>query len=190
MIPRRLVSCLCSLMSVQLPDANLRGSRLISFPRKAIAMNPSPTLIGFPNLPPGAPLSARDVPSPDGLRIEPSTWRAFATSEADALVIGEDPAIRRVLTYVWPTLPKPRFWCDSRQSKPTLLRYCEGTFILQNAHDLEMDDQQRLLEWCGGNQARSRVIATASRQLVTLVEDGGFSRRLYDRLKSAQLLLM
>jgi hypothetical protein len=155
-----------------------------------MAMNPSSTLIDFSNLPPGAPLSARDVPLPDGLRIEPSAWRTFATSEADALVIGEDPAIWRVLTYVWPTLPKPRFWCDSRRSKPTLMMYREGTFILQNTQDLEMEDQQRLLEWFGGNQARSRVIATASRQLVTLVEDGGFSRRLYDCLKSAQLLLM
>jgi hypothetical protein len=153
-------------------------------------MNPSSTLSDFPNLPPVVPLSARDVPPPDGLRIEPSAWRTFATSEADALVIGEDPAIWRVLTYVWPTLPKPRFWCDCGRSKPTLLMYCEGTIILQNAHDLEMDDQQRLFEWCGGNQARSRVIATASRQLVSLAEDGGFNRGLYDRLKSAHLLLM
>jgi hypothetical protein len=153
-------------------------------------MNPSSKLIDFPNVPPVVPLSARDVPPPDGLPIQPSAWRTFATSEADALVIGEDPAIWRVLTYVWPTLPKPRFWCDSRRSKPMLRMYREGTFILQNTHDLEMEDQQRLLEWCGGHQARSRVIATASRQLVALVEDGGFSRRLYDRLKSAQMLLM
>jgi hypothetical protein len=37
---------------------------------------------------------------------------------------------------------------------------------------------------------RSRIIATASGQFLTLVENGGFSRRLYDCLNSAQLLLM
>jgi DNA-binding NtrC family response regulator len=91
---------------------------------------------------------------------------------------------------VWPTLPKPRFWCDSGRLRPNPAMYGEGTLILQNIEELETSDQQRVLEWCSGTKTRSRVIATASRQLVALVENGRFSRRLYDCLKSAQLLLM
>ena len=153
-------------------------------------MSPLSAFINIPHLPPVAPLSGRDVPPPAGLGVDPSAWWTFATSKADTLVIGEDPAIWHVLTVLWPTLPKPRFWCDSRQSKPILAMYCGGTLILQNVPDLGMDDQHRLLEWCDKNEARSRIIATASRQFVTLVENGGFSRRLYDCLTSAQLLLM
>jgi hypothetical protein len=110
--------------------------------------------------------------------------------EADALVIGEGRAVWRVLTAVWPTLEKARFWCDSARPRPNLAMYGEGTLILENVDKLETSDQQRILEWCSGTEKRSRVIATASRQFVTLVKNGGFSRRPYDCLKSAQLLLM
>src|SRR5258707_7714810 len=136
-----------------------------------------------------APL-ARDVPPPDGLGVARSVWWTFAASEADALVVGEDPAVWRVLTAVWPTLQKPRFWCDSRRLRPSLSMYGEGTLILQNVDELETSDQQRGLEWGSGTDPRSRIIATASRQFVTLVANGRFSGPLYDRLKSAQLLLM
>ena len=148
------------------------------------------SLIDSPNLPPVTAPLTRDVPPPDGLGVDGSAWWTFAASEADALVIGEGPAVWRVLTAVWPTLQKPRFWWDSARLRPNLAMYGEGTLILQDFDKLETSDQQRVLEWCSGTEKRSRVIATASRQFVTLVENGGFSRRLYDCLKSAQLLLM
>ena len=146
--------------------------------------------IDIPKLRPlTAPLT-RDVPPPDGLGVDRSAWWTFAASEADTLVIGEGPAVWRVLTAVWPALQKPRFWWDSARLRPNLAMYGEGTLILQNVHELETSDQQRVLEWCSGTEMRSRIIATASGQFLTLVENGGFSRRLYDYLNSAQLLLM
>jgi len=153
-------------------------------------MEPWSALIDIPSLRPLTPPLARDVPPPDGLGVDQSAWWAFAASQADSLVVGEGPAVWRVLTAVWPTLPKPRFWCDSGRLRPNLAMYGEGTLILENIDGLETSDQQRVFEWCRGTETRSRIIATASRQLVTLVETGGFSRRLYDYLKAAQLLLM
>jgi hypothetical protein len=153
-------------------------------------MDPWSPLIDSPNLRPVTAPFVCDVQPPDGPDVERSAWWTFAASEADALVIGEGPAVWRVLTAVWPTLQKPRFWCDSARLRPNLAMYGEGTLILQNVDKLETSDQQRVLEWCSGTEKRSRVIATASRQFVILVENGGFSRRLYDCLKSAHLLLM
>ena len=65
----------------------------------------------------------RDVPPPDGLGVDQSAWWKFAASQADALVLGEGPAVWRVLTAVWPTLQKPRFWCDSVRLNPNLAMY-------------------------------------------------------------------
>ena len=153
-------------------------------------MDPWSALIEIPSLRPITPPLPRDVPPPDGVGVDRSAWLRFAASQSDALVLGEGPAVWCVLTAVWPTLLKPRFWCDSARLRPNLAMYGEGTLILQNVDELETSDQQRVLEWCSGTGARSRIIATASRQFVTLVENGRFSRRLYDCLKSAQLLLM
>ncbi len=143
-----------------------------------------------PNLRPVTAPIAHEVLPPDGLAVDPSAWWTFAESNADALVVGEDLAAWRVLSAVWPTLPKPRFWCDVRKLKPNLSMYTEGTLILENLDALETSEQQRVLEWSGRRGARSRVIATASPLLVTLVEDGRFSRALYDCLTSAKLVLM
>ena len=66
-----------------------------------------------------APLT-REVLPPDGLDVDRSAWWAFAGSNADALVIGEGTGAWRVLTAVWPTLPKPRFWCDAKRLRPNL----------------------------------------------------------------------
>jgi hypothetical protein len=122
--------------------------------------------------------------------VDRSAWWTFAGSNADALVIGERLAAWSVLTAVWPTLPKPRFWCDARGLKPNLLMYGEGTLVLENVDELATTEQRRLLEWSSQSGPRSRIIATASPRFVSLVEDGRFSRDLYDRLKSATLVLM
>lgn len=121
--------------------------------------------------------------------MDRSAWWAFAGSNADALVIGEGTGAWRVLTAVWPTLPKPRFWCDARRLRPNLAMYTEGTLILENVDELETSEQQRVLEWSGRCGTRSRIIATASPRFGTLVEDGQFSRALYDCLTSAKLVL-
>src|ERR1700730_4223507 len=106
------------------------------------------SLIDWPDHPPVIAPLTRDVPLPDGLGVDGSAWWTFAASESDALVIGEGPAVWRVLAAVWPTLQKPRFWCDCARLRPNLAMYGEGTLVLQNVEKLETRDQQQVLEWC------------------------------------------
>jgi hypothetical protein len=145
--------------------------------------------IEIPSLPPVTAPPASEVPTPSGLGVGGSAWREFATSNTDALVVGDGPAVWRVLTAVWPTLEKPRFWCHGRQQGLNLSMYREGTLILEGVDELQVSEQDLVLDWCTGTTARSRVIATASGQIVALVRNGGFSRRLFDLL-SAQLVLL
>lgn len=152
-------------------------------------MTPSPAFSNSGHPPPLPASGPVTIPVPEGLHVDLFSWQRFATGETDALIIGEEPAVWRVLTSVWPALPKPRFWCDGRQ-RLALPIYRGGTLILQNVHGLETCDQQRLLEWCGGNDVRSRMIATATRSLEQFVEADAFSRKLYDRLKTVQLRLL
>ena len=135
-------------------------------------------------------LSPRDILPPDGLHVDPLGWATFATAETDALLVGDELEIWQVVSSLWPTLPKPRFWCDGQHQRTSLPTYCEGTLILRNVHALSRSDQVALLEWCEAHHDRLRMIATAPRHLQTLVEGGGFDRRLHDRLKAVHLLLL
>ena len=102
--------------------------------------------------------------APDGLGVDQSAWWAFAASEADALVVGEGPAVWRALTAVWPTLPKPAL-VRQRALRPNLAMYGEGTLILQNI-DEARDERSatRCSSGAAGPRTRSRIIATASRR--------------------------
>jgi len=83
-------------------------------------MDPWSPLIDIPSRRPLPVPLARSIPPPDGLGVGQSDWWTFAASDADALIIGDGPAVWRVLTAVWPTLQKPRFWSDSRLLRPNL----------------------------------------------------------------------
>ena len=144
----------------------------------------------IPNLQPLTAPVAREVPPPDGLDVDRSAWWAFAGSSADGLVIGDDTSAWRVLSAVWPTLPKPRFWCDAKRLRPSLSMYTEGTLVIENVDALDTSEQQRVLEWSRACGTRSRIIATASPRFGALVEDGRFNRALYECLTSATLVLM
>src|SRR5262245_16023675 len=126
---------------------------------------------------------AREVRAPEGLSVDPSNWRLFTTTDAHALLIGDGLAVWRVLTSVWSTLRKPRFWCESRRLALTLPIYRAGTLILQNVNELEIQNQERLLEWHNQVDRRLRIIATAPDKLELLVQNGVFIRPLYDQLK-------
>jgi hypothetical protein len=132
---------------------------------------------------------ASDLLPPTGLHVEPSSWRLFTISDTDALLVGEDPAIWRAVCAVWPTLRKPRFWCDGRHQRPSFPLYRDGTLILQHVLDLNSDDQQALLAWCERVDARSRLVATASEPFRTRVEVGLGERLHNSFLQMVQVLL-
>jgi hypothetical protein len=129
----------------------------------------------------------RTPPAPHELEIEAHTWLALATTEVDALIVGDGVAAFRVLTFIWPTLRKPVFWCESRRL--SLPPVCDSTLVLEDAHALDADDQQRLLEWLHGGTDSLRLIATSSPQLLSLVENGEFSHELYERFAAVKLLI-
>jgi hypothetical protein len=150
-------------------------------------MSTSPLRIDVPGREavPGPP--ANTLPAPKELHIEPDAWRALAATQADALVVGAGVAALRVLIFIWPTLHKPIFWCESRRL--SLPARSEGTLVLENAHALDAVDQQRLLEWLHGGTEPLRLIATSAPVIFPLVEEGKFSRELYDRLTAVKLVV-
>jgi hypothetical protein len=151
-------------------------------------MNPSLSPTDGPDLRTVAPDRATEIPVPDGVRIDPFTWWALATTDADALIVGESRSVSRVLSRAWPTLRKPVFFCERRRL--TLPTERQGTLVLQDAHELAASDQQRLLDWLHASARQPRIVATASHQLFALVKEGGFNRGLYDRLKAAVQLVL
>jgi hypothetical protein len=90
-------------------------------------------------------------------------------------------SVIRVLNVVWPTLRKPVIHCEGRRLLLPIAR--EGTLVIGHAHQLVDRDQQRLLEWWDVGAPHTRIIAWASPQLFTFVEQGAFSRCLFDRFR-------
>ena len=150
-------------------------------------MSVSPSHAEIPEFPVASRGSARSFPAPADLRVEPSAWLTFATTQIDALIIGEPAAVSRVLTVMWPALLKPVFWCEGRRL--LLPASCEGTVILEDIHVLDKVDQQRLLDWLSSGARSPRLIAMASRQLAALLDTGWFLRSLYNRLKGVELVV-
>ena len=151
-------------------------------------MHIPPLQIEVPGRQAGPRRPARVPPAPPNeLHIEPSAWWALADTQADALIVGNGGEVSRVLTFIWTTLRKPVYWCESRRlSLPTRR---EGTLVLEDAHALDTVDQQRLLEWLRGGAESLRLIATCSPLLLPLVEEGKFSRELYERVASVRLVV-
>jgi Sigma-54 interaction domain len=150
-------------------------------------MSTSPLRIDVPE-PGTAPRQlASTPPPPNELHIEPVTWRALASTHADALIVGDGAVARsRVLNFIWPTLRKPIFWCDSRRL--SLPDQREGTLVLEDTSALDADHQQQLLEWLHGGTGSPRLIAMSWHPILPLVEDGKFSRELCERFTVVKLV--
>jgi len=148
-------------------------------------MNTSSAAIGGSHLRTVLPMVG-NVPAPDGVEAHPSVLR-FVTTRANALIIGDDDPIIRVLNVVWPTLRKPIVHCAGRRLILPVDQ--EGTLVIGDAHQLVDRDQHRLLEWWDSGALQTRIIACASPELFTFVEAGAFSRCLFDRFKDVQLVL-
>jgi hypothetical protein len=151
-------------------------------------MSTAPRRIDVPD-PQTAPSRAiRTLPAPSELRLDPYAWQALTTTQADAVLVGNGGvAVSRVLTFIWPTLRKPVVWCESRRL--SLPAHYQGTLVLEDAHALDVGDQQRLLEWLRAGTESLRLIATSSPLILLLVEAGTFSRELYDRFMAVKLVL-
>jgi hypothetical protein len=151
-------------------------------------MSTAPRRIDVPD-PQTAPSRAiRTLPAPSELRLDPYAWQALTTTQADAVLVGNGGvAVSRVLTFIWPTLRQPVFWCESRRL--SLPAHYAGTLVLEDAHTLDAGDQQRLLQWLQARTGSLRLIATSSALLPRLVEEGKFSRPLYEDVMAVKLLL-
>ena len=151
-------------------------------------MSISARRIDVPERQPVPPRAARKLPAPSELNLDPNAWRALTTTEADALLVGDGGVgVSRVLTFIWTTLRQPVFWCDSRRL--SLPAHYAGTLVLEDAHALDAGDQQRLLEWLQAGTESLRLIATSSPVLPRLVEEGKFSRALYQDFMALKLVL-
>jgi len=150
-------------------------------------MSALPLRIDVPEQETVAGRPGRALPAPNELHIEARAWSALAATQADALIVGDHVAVRRVLTFIWPTLRKPVFWCESHRL--SLPAHCGNTLVLEDAHALDAGDQQRLLEWLHGGTESPRLIATSSPLLLPLVEEGKFSRELYERFTAVKLII-
>jgi hypothetical protein len=151
-------------------------------------MSTPPLRIDVPDRETAPARAVRTLPAPSELRLDPYAWWALTTTQADAVIVGDGGvAVSRVLTFIWPTLRQPVFWCESRRL--SLPAHYAGTLVLEDAHALGAGDQQRLLEWLQAGTESLRLIATASPLLLPLVEEGKFSRELYDHFVAVKLVL-
>jgi Sigma-54 interaction domain len=124
---------------------------------------------------------------PDDVGISASDWSALLASDANAVVVGADPAIVRLWTAVWSTLRKPVCWVES--GRLWLPPQLAGTLVLRNVNDLVRQDQVRLLDWLGQDGRSIRVLASTPRPLFPDVEAAVFLDRLYYRLNTLHVSL-
>jgi len=151
-------------------------------------MSTPPLRIDVPDRETARARAVRTLPAPSELRLDPYAWWALTTTQADAVIVGDGGvAVSRVLTFIWPTLRQPVFWCESRRL--SLPAHYAGTLVLEDAHALGAGDQQRLLEWLQAGTESLRLIATSSPLLPRLVEEGKFSRALYEDFMTVKLVL-
>ena len=131
-----------------------------------------------PPVPPTAPAAA-PVPPAIFAQVRVDT-DSLAQSRANALIIGDQLAVMRVLGIIWPTLKKSVRWVES--TRLSLPLESGGTLILEEADRLSERDQTDLLGWLDEHGLSVRVVTTSSRPLFPLVEAGSFLDSLYYRL--------
>jgi hypothetical protein len=107
---------------------------------------------------------------------------AVARRHANALIIGDQFAVRRVLDTVWPSLAKPVQWVDGTRLALPVVESGGGTLVLDAGDRLSERDQASFLGWLNDNGRSVRVLTTSPRPLFPLVEAGLFFDVLYYRL--------
>ncbi len=110
-------------------------------------------------------------------------WRIITAMRANALIVGPEPLSSEFVEALLPALRAPvAKWTNSC---PEPADPC-GTLLLQDPHQLDLADQQRLDEWLSrGHQTQVVTVVPAS--LFPLVEQGRFLVSLYYRLNVVHL---
>src|SRR5262245_56839155 len=119
---------------------------------RKVATVPSTFLSQF-NQP--ASFSSRSVE----MRVEAAVWQALATTQVNAVIVGDPRGISRALMMLWPTLRKPVYHCGGERL--VLPPAPSGTVIVERADELTPANQQ-LLDWWLAEAPSVRVIATAA----------------------------
>lgn len=104
-------------------------------------------------------------------------------TRVNLFVVGADDAVVRLVTALWRTLVTPivvRHRDEPLRLSPTSRPI--GTIVLYDVETLTHEEQRALYHWVGTGNGRSRVVSTASRCLLPLVEAGAFHEDLYYRL--------
>jgi Sigma-54 interaction domain len=127
-----------------------------------------------PTVPAGPPTAAALIAQ---VRVDANS---LAQSRANALIIGDQLAVIRVLGIIWPSLKKSIQWVEA--TRLSLPLEPGGTLILEQGDRLSECDQRDLLEWLNDHGQSVRVLTTSSRPLFPLVEAGSFLDSLYYRL--------
>lgn len=107
-------------------------------------------------------------------------WSVLTATRANALVIGDERAILRLWTSLWPALQKPVSWSEA--GKLALPPQESGTLILQRVDLLNADDQRRVADWVADHGHGVRLLATSARPISSDVEGGTFLDDLYAQL--------
>ena len=149
-------------------------SSIVPLARETIAVRHAPR-------PPIAPTAPAVPPTASALLTQVRVdANSLAQSRANALIIGDQLAVMRVLGIIWPTLKKSVRWVEG--TRLSLPLEPDGTLILEEADRLSERAQADLLEWLNHHGQSVRVLTTASRPLFPLVEAGSFLDSLYYRL--------
>lgn len=107
--------------------------------------------------------------------------------KANLLLVGGEAEVTQALRVLEPMLHQPRL--SGQASALALPAGFNGTFILRGAQQLDVNDQQRLLDWLAGTTCPPQVITTCSTPLFPLVQRGAFAAALYYRLNVITVVL-
>lgn len=117
--------------------------------------------------------------------IAPEDLRVLQHTRANVLLVGPSPATQRLVEALLPFFRPPVLRCHG--ARLTLPAAAGGTLILSDADRLSEPDQRGVHEWLLNSNGSTRVVATASPEIFSLVRRKVFRDALYYRLNTVCL---
>jgi len=107
------------------------------------------------------------------------------TTRANVLVVGPDQAVSNALALIVVDVERAVVLdrASERLRLPSPARPVQ-TVIIRNVDALSEGEQQELLDWLMVCRSFSRIVATSSRSLVSMLDTDEFSATLYYRLNT------